>query len=126
MSKSMKVIITIILIAILFAVSNVNYVCSSNQEVTAKLDKITTRTENSGSAKHPTSKIYYLYTFRNVENENNIITCKNEDSLYLLKYNSGDFEAILKEGRTYKLTYRGARWHLFSTYPNIVNLEEVK
>lgn len=116
-----KVIIVIVGVISLWFLLNINYAASSEQELTnAKLENVMLRTK-SGS-KHSSGEVYYLYTF--TTDDGKTVTCKNKDSLYLLKYNSGDYEAILTKGNRYDIKYRGARWHFFSTYPNIISVEK--
>lgn len=104
-------------------IDNYEYIGEKPQTVEVKLDKIVMRSKSS-SKKDKSNEIYYLYSF--VKDNGDVITCKNEDSSYISKFNSGDYEARLKEGRKYKLTYIGKRNHWLSNYPNIVDLQEIK
>lgn len=104
-------------------IDNYEYIGEKPHTVEVKLDKITMRSKSS-SKKDKSNDIYYLYSF--VKDNGEVITCKNEDASYINKFNSGDYEAILKEGRRYRLTYIGKRNHFMSSYPNISNLQEIK
>lgn len=113
----------VLCIILLWFLLNLNYAVSHEKELkNATLENVVLRTEESDDSK--TGKVYYLYTFETEDGE--IVTCKNQDSLYLLKYNSGDYEAILKKGNRYNIEYRGARWHFFSTYPNLLKAEKTQ
>lgn len=114
--------ITLLICGIIY-IDNYEYIGEKPKTVEVKLDKITMRSKSS-SKKDKSNEIYYLYSF--VKDNGEVITCKNEDASYIGKYNSGDYEAILKEGRRYKLTYIGKRNHFMSNYPNIVDLQEIK
>lgn len=77
-----------------------------------KLEHIQQRSKNG--------TIYYLYDF-----DQGTRLC-NKDGLYIFKFNSGDIEMQLREGKTYKVTYKGKRSHFWSWYPNITDIEEIK
>jgi hypothetical protein len=51
---------------------------------------------------------------------------QNTDSFPLLKFRSSDFYRDIEVGKTYRFTVVGWRIPLFSTYRNIVRLEEVE
>lgn len=115
--------VVVLMICGVIYLDNYEYIGEKPQTVEVKLDKIVMRSKSS-SKKDKSNEIYYLYSF--VKDNGDVITCKNEDASYINKYNSGDYEAILKEGRRYKLTYIGKRSHFMSTYPNIADLQEIK
>lgn len=50
-------------------------------------------------------------------------TFSNEDSWWRLKFNSGDLQGELEEGRAFKLTVAGPRIPFFSAFPNIFDVE---
>lgn len=117
-------IIVVVAIILLFFIGNINYILDNEHCIeNAKLENVVMRTENT-SKQRTGIRIYYIYTF--ITNEKKRVTCINKDSLYLMKFNSGDFECMLKKGKTYNVVYRGCRWHLLSTYPNIVDLKDMK
>ena len=123
---AIKLFLTGAIILIICGISyidNYEYIGEKPHTVEVKLDKIVMRSKSS-SKKDKSNDIYYLYSF--VKDNGEVITCKNEDASYINKFNSGDYEAILKEGRRYKLTYIGKRNHFMSSYPNISNLQEIK
>lgn len=115
--------IAVLAICLIILTDNYEYIGEKPHTIEVKLDKITMRSKSS-SKKDKSNEIYYLYSF--VTDKGATITCKNEDASYINKFNSGDYEAILKEGRRYKLTYIGKRSHWLSSYPNIVDLQEIK
>ena len=115
--------IAVLAICLIILTDNYEYIGEKPHTIEVKLDKITMRSKSS-SKKDKSNEIYYLYSF--VTDKGTTITCKNEDASYIHKYNSGDYEAILKEGRRYKLTYIGKRSHFMSSYPNISDLQEIK
>ena len=115
--------VLVLLICGIIYIDNYEYIGEKPHTVEVKLDKITMRSKSS-SKKDKSNDIYYLYSF--VKDNGEVVTCKNEDASYINKFNSGDYEAILKEGRRYKLTYIGKRNHFMSSYPNISNLQEIK
>lgn len=113
----------VLIICGIIYLDNYEYIGEKPQTVEVKLDKIVMRSKSS-SKKDKSNEIYYLYSF--VKDNGDVITCKNEDASYINKFNSGDYEGILKEGRRYKLTYIGKRDHWLSSYPNIVDLQQIK
>lgn len=50
----------------------------------------------------------------------------NEDSLLQGKWNSADVQAQLEEGHVYRIHTNGIRIPLFSDFPNIGSVQEVK
>lgn len=50
----------------------------------------------------------------------------NEDSFLRGKFDSADIQAEIKVGNTYELTVAGPRFGLFSWFPNIFDVREVK
>lgn len=116
MFKYKGLIMTAIVIITIYLLINIEYVTDQEQhyEENAKLEKITMR----GCKK---TGIYYIYNFKTSNGE--MLSCKNEDSIYCLKFNSGDYEAKLSEGNFYNIKYRGKRIKILSMYPNIMDLE---
>ena len=102
--KSLIIIIVSILV-LGFPVSY--YLSSEDIEITV------TKTERINQGEE--SK-YLVYT----ENE----TFENTDSWLYLKFDSSDLYGQMKSDQTYKVKVAGWRWKFFSSYRNIVVLEE--
>ena len=97
-----------IIVAILILGYPVSYYLSSEEiEITV------TKTERINQGEE--SK-YLVYT----ENE----TFENTDSWLYLKFDSSDLYGHMKANETYKVKVAGWRWKFFSSYRNIVALEE--
>ncbi len=97
-----------IIVAILILGYPVSYYLSSEEiEITV------TKTERINQGED--SK-YLVYT----ENE----TFENTDSWLYLKFDSSDLYGHMKANETYKVKVAGWRWKFFSSYRNIVSLEE--
>lgn len=97
-----------IIVAILILGYPVSYYLSSEEiEITV------TKTERINQGED--SK-YLVYT----ENE----TFENTDSWLYLKFDSSDLYGHMKANETYKVKVAGWRWKFFSSYRNIVALEE--
>ena len=97
-----------IIVAILILGYPVSYYLSSEDiEITV------TKTERINQGED--SK-YLVYT----ENE----TFENTDSWLYLKFDSSDLYGHMKANETYKVKVAGWRWKFFSSYRNIVSLEE--
>ena len=97
-----------IIVAILILGYPVSYYLSSEDiEITV------TKTERINQGED--SK-YLVYT----ENE----TFENTDSWLYLKFDSSDLYGHMKANETYKVKVAGWRWKFFSSYRNIVALEE--
>lgn len=52
-------------------------------------------------------------------------TFVNQDSLFRGKFNSGDIQGQLQVGETYELEVAGARFPLFSMFPNIFEVRPI-
>lgn len=49
-----------------------------------------------------------------------------EDSLELWIFDASDRWASMQEGKTYRVTLYGWRWHFFSWYKNAIEIEEIE
>lgn len=68
------------------------------------------------------SDVYLIYG----ETDGNVSVYQITDSLLAFRFNSSDVYAGIKVGKTYKFTVKGDRVRLFSWYPNVYNVREVK
>lgn len=58
--------------------------------------------------------------------EENDIVFENTDQIFLGKFNSSDFYAMMEVGTTYQITTRGRRIPILSRYQNLIEMEEVE
>lgn len=60
------------------------------------------------------------------DNDSTKESFENEDSIWFFKFNSNDFLANCEIGKTYKVKVNGLRIPLFSSFRNIISMEEIE
>ncbi|ALA13086.1 putative membrane protein [Bacillus phage vB_BspM_MarvelLand] len=110
----LKVIVGLCFLALIMSFSIFSYFHVSEVEgvVTEKYNK------RKGDSDH-----FYVVVQEKNEDEKVLV---NKDSLLMLKWDSADIQAKVHEGKKYKVKMRGFRVPIFSMYPNIDTIQEVK
>lgn len=60
------------------------------------------------------------------DEDNNEKVLENTDSTLMLKWDSADIQAKVKEGKRYKVELRGWRVPILSMFPNVDTIKEIK
>ena len=76
--------------------------------------------------KHELNHPHNEYIVHGIDENNNLLTVKNVNSYYRMKFNSVELQEQLKEGRTYRLVVVGHRHPFLDMYENIIKVQEVK
>jgi len=116
MKRLFKYGIPLILLGLMFTNAPYQLLTQRTLEgVTISDKQISTETDDD------TGKVvstYLIYTNRGV--------FRNDDARWFLKFDSSDFYGNLEKGKSYDLKVYGWRIPIFSMYPNIVRMREVK
>ncbi|OUB62274.1 hypothetical protein [Bacillus thuringiensis] len=105
------IILFFIIVPLLVIIAVVNYIHVTHLEGTVT-DKY--------SKRHGKQDKFYIV----VEQKNGIEkVISNEDSLLMMKFNSADLQANIKEGENYNFTLRGYRVPILSWFPNLDSAE---
>ena len=76
--------------------------------------------------KHIANHKHNEYLVHCVDENNDLLTVKNVNSYYRMKFNSVEIQEQLKEGKTYKIIVVGHRHPLLDMYENIIKVQEIK
>lgn len=76
--------------------------------------------------KHIVNHPHNEYLVHCNDENGNLLTVKNVNSYYRMKYNSIELQEQLKEGKTYKLIVVGYRVPKLDMYENIIKIQEIK
>jgi len=112
---SFPVVIGVVAVVLLVVAWPVVY-AGSKQDVTFTVDSMERVTKSDGNG-----GVTSYYVVFSEEGE----TYANKDSFLFFKFNSSDIQGRLDEGKTYNATVVGWRLPFFSTYKNILTVEEV-
>ncbi|MGK8833773.1 DUF1523 family protein [Bacillus cereus group sp. BfR-BA-01422] len=105
------IILFLIIVPILIITAVVNYIHVTHLEGTVT-DKY--------SKRHGKQDKFYIVVEQKNGTEKVI---SNEDSLLMMKFNSADLQANIKEGKNYDFTLRGYRVPILSWFPNLDGAE---
>lgn len=104
-------ILGVALLVIFIIIYNVSY-AHSDRVLTCTVNNIDRVSTDSGSDAR-------VYT-------ENCGVLQNVDKWVIGKFDSADVQSQIREGKTYRFTVYGWRFGLFSMFPNIDKVEEVK
>lgn len=76
--------------------------------------------------KHIVNHPHNEYLVHCNDEDGNLLTVKNVNSYYRMKFNSVELQEQLKEGKTYELIVVGHRIPSIDMYENIIKIKEVK
>lgn len=107
---------------LIFAVGGFVLSRSTRQTITATVtDKAVRLEKSSGEDKKPKDK-YMIYA-KDVSGKTYVF--ENTDTIYYFKFDSSDVYAEIEVGKTYDFDVYGWRLKLFSSYQNIIKVQEV-
>lgn len=125
LKNSVKLIVAIVLIVVFIIgiIAIVNKCEFNDAEYTVTVTDKERIEKFIKSGNDVTDQSYYLIFCK--DNEGNYYEFKNEDSLVRGKFDSSTFYNKIEIGKTYRFTVVGYRMPFFSTYQNIIAMEEV-